>query len=122
MEFFETAFSRLENALHEKIDKSEVIIIGDSETSDVKGGKDFGITTCRFFKHCAQKESVRQIASLNSDENTDGTQIFATGELNTSPDDKQSEILKQGIKLSTAADHAVTSLKEVPALSFFAKK
>ncbi len=122
IKFFETAFSKLENALQRKIEKSEVIMIGDSETSDIKGGKDFGITTCKFFKHCSQKETLSPIASINSDESTDDIQLFATGELNTFRDFPRREIRKQGIELPTAADYAVTSLKEVPALSFFTEK
>lgn len=122
MEFFETAFSRLEKALHEKIEKSEVIMIGDSETSDIKGGKDFGIATCKFFKHYSQKESFSPMSSDESDENTDDTQLFSTNKLQTETNDRLSLTLKREIELPTAADYAVTSLKEVPALSFFTKK
>ena len=41
--FFEAVFSEIGNP-----QKSEVLIIGDSLTSDVKGGVDFGIDTCWF--------------------------------------------------------------------------
>lgn len=39
--FFETAFARLGNPA-----KSEVLIIGDSLSSDMQGGVDYGIDTC----------------------------------------------------------------------------
>jgi 2-haloacid dehalogenase len=39
--FFQYAFN-----LCEIQDKNEVIIVGDSLSADIKGGKDFGIATC----------------------------------------------------------------------------
>jgi HAD superfamily hydrolase (TIGR01549 family) len=41
--FFETASARMENPA-----KSDVLIIGDSLTSDIQGGVDYGIDTCWF--------------------------------------------------------------------------
>lgn len=41
--FFDAAFARTENP-----SKSDVLIIGDSLTSDIKGGVDYGIDTCWF--------------------------------------------------------------------------
>lgn len=41
--FFEECFKRLDG-----IDKDQVVMIGDSLTADIKGGKDFGITTIWF--------------------------------------------------------------------------
>lgn len=42
-EFFERCFAEISG-----FDKSEAIIIGDSMTSDIKGGKNAGILTCLF--------------------------------------------------------------------------
>lgn len=42
-EFFERCFAEISG-----FDKSETIIIGDSMTSDIKGGRDAGILTCLF--------------------------------------------------------------------------
>lgn len=42
-EFFERCFAEISG-----FDKSEAIIIGDSMTSDIKGGRDAGILTCLF--------------------------------------------------------------------------
>lgn len=44
-EFFKTCFEKLDN-----IEKHQVIIIGDSLTADILGGKNFGIKTCWFDK------------------------------------------------------------------------
>jgi len=41
--FFETASARMENPA-----KSDILIIGDSLTSDIQGGVDYGIETCWF--------------------------------------------------------------------------
>jgi 2-haloacid dehalogenase len=41
--FFDIAFRRMGNPL-----KSDVLIVGDSLTSDIKGGSDYGIDTCWF--------------------------------------------------------------------------
>jgi 2-haloacid dehalogenase len=43
--FFDAAFARLA-ARNERPDKSDVLIIGDSLTSDIQGGVDYGIDTC----------------------------------------------------------------------------
>ena len=40
---FDVAFSRMNNPK-----KEEVLIVGDSLTSDIKGGSDYGIDTCWF--------------------------------------------------------------------------
>ncbi len=41
--FFEGCFTRIKD-----LKKSEVILVGDSITADIKGGNDFGIITCWF--------------------------------------------------------------------------
>ena len=43
--FFDEAFARIA-ARNERPDKSEVLIIGDGLTSDIRGGVDYGIDTC----------------------------------------------------------------------------
>ena len=43
--FFEAAFARIA-AQNERPSKSDVLIIGDSLTSDMQGGADYGIDTC----------------------------------------------------------------------------
>jgi 2-haloacid dehalogenase len=42
-EFFDKVFDKIGN-----VDKNEVIIIGDSLTSDIKGGVNYGLHTCHF--------------------------------------------------------------------------
>ncbi|MDO5123490.1 MAG: YjjG family noncanonical pyrimidine nucleotidase [Eubacteriales bacterium] len=46
VEFFEYVFSDLKIT-----DKSKVIIMGDSLTSDMQGGKNAGIATCHYVRH-----------------------------------------------------------------------
>lgn len=50
-EYFEYIFKQLDIT-----DKSKSIIIGDSLTSDMQGGKNAGITTCLYDPHCNVKE------------------------------------------------------------------
>lgn len=47
-EFFSAAFNTLENSLGKKIAPQDTLIVGDSLTSDIKGGSDFGMQTCYF--------------------------------------------------------------------------
>lgn len=49
-EYFEFIFKRLNIT-----DKNKVIILGDSLTSDMQGGKNAGIKTCLFDPHCKVK-------------------------------------------------------------------
>ncbi len=51
-EFFKTAF-----ILMGKPDPSSVMIIGDSLSSDIKGGLDFGIHTCWFNRYNSENET-----------------------------------------------------------------
>ena len=51
-EFFDRAFARIEN-----FNPDETIIIGDSLTSDIKGGINAGIRTCWFNLHGINNES-----------------------------------------------------------------
>jgi 2-haloacid dehalogenase len=51
-EFFDRAFARIEN-----FNPDETIIIGDSLTSDIKGGINAGIRTCWFNLHGIKNES-----------------------------------------------------------------
>ncbi len=51
-EFFDAAFARIEN-----FNPDEAIIIGDSLTSDIKGGINAGIRTCWFNLYKAKNES-----------------------------------------------------------------
>ena len=51
-QFFELAFARIEN-----FNPDETIIIGDSLTSDIKGGINAGIRTCWFNLHGIKNES-----------------------------------------------------------------
>jgi 2-haloacid dehalogenase len=48
---FEEAFVRMNNP-----DKEKVLMVGDSLTSDIKGGKDYGIDTCWFNPHKISRE------------------------------------------------------------------
>ena len=50
-EYFEHIFKQLDIT-----DKSKVIILGDSLTSDMQGGKNAGITTCLYDPYCKVKE------------------------------------------------------------------
>lgn len=50
-EYFEYIFKELNIT-----DKSKVIILGDSLTSDMQGGKNAGISTCLYDPHCKVKE------------------------------------------------------------------
>ncbi len=50
-EFFAKAFEEINKNRNNPIVPQETLIIGDSMTSDMKGGKDFGIKTCFFDKH-----------------------------------------------------------------------
>ncbi|MEE1281616.1 MAG: YjjG family noncanonical pyrimidine nucleotidase [Acutalibacteraceae bacterium] len=50
-EYFEYIFKELNIT-----DKSKVIILGDSLTSDMQGGKNAGIATCLYDPHCKVKE------------------------------------------------------------------
>lgn len=52
--FFATCFERLNSKLEQKIQPNEIIIIGDSLTSDMAGGIRFGMQTC--FYNPAKKE------------------------------------------------------------------
>lgn len=47
-EFFETAFTQLNENRTEKIFPAETIIIGDSLTSDMAGGLQYGMKTCYY--------------------------------------------------------------------------
>lgn len=51
-EYFEYIFKQLNIT-----DKSKVIILGDSLTSDMQGGKNAGITTCLYDPKCRVKEN-----------------------------------------------------------------
>ncbi len=46
VEFFEIALEKIEKDLGRKIDKDEILIVGDSLTSDIRGGNNIGIKTC----------------------------------------------------------------------------
>lgn len=48
MGFFEVVFARMERFFPEGIDKSEILIVGDSLTSDMRGGNNAGIRCCWF--------------------------------------------------------------------------
>ncbi len=50
-EFFLEAFKEINLDRVDKISPKETIIIGDSLTSDMAGGKNYGIKTCFFDKH-----------------------------------------------------------------------
>ena len=52
-DYFEYIFGKLDIQ-----DKSEVIIIGDSLTSDMQGGKNAGITTCLYNPDYSIKDSM----------------------------------------------------------------
>jgi YjjG family noncanonical pyrimidine nucleotidase len=52
--FFTTCFERLNSKCEQKIQPNEIIIIGDSLTSDMAGGIRFGMQTC--FYNPAKKE------------------------------------------------------------------
>lgn len=52
-EYFEYIFNQLNIT-----DKSKVIILGDSLTSDMQGGKNAGISTCLYDPHCKVKENT----------------------------------------------------------------
>lgn len=45
-EFFTIAFEKVEKDLGRKIPREEIIIVGDSLTSDIRGGNNAGIKTC----------------------------------------------------------------------------
>lgn len=49
-EFFKKAFSELKEYYGKDINKNDTIMIGDSLSSDIKGGKEFGMTTCLYTK------------------------------------------------------------------------
>ncbi len=51
-EIFDFAFSRLQI-----MDKSKVLIVGDSLTSDIQGGINYGIDTCWFNRHRKKNDS-----------------------------------------------------------------
>lgn len=59
--YFDFIFERLEIK-----DKSRVVIIGDSLTSDMQGGKNAGITTCHFSRDEKVSDSDLVDYSLNS--------------------------------------------------------
>ncbi|MEI3186674.1 MAG: HAD hydrolase-like protein [Lachnospiraceae bacterium] len=46
--FFETAFEQLNENRTEKISSAETMIIGDSLTSDMAGGLQYGMKTCYY--------------------------------------------------------------------------
>lgn len=50
--FFERAFAALNEGREEAIVPSDTIIIGDSLSSDIEGGRKFGMKTC-LFNHAA---------------------------------------------------------------------
>lgn len=43
---FEYAVNKIENKLNIKINKDEIIMIGDSQSADIQGGINFGVDTC----------------------------------------------------------------------------
>ncbi len=67
-EFFEYVFQHLNNA-----DLEKTLIIGDSLTSDIKGGVDAGIDTCWFNPHRKENNTdvqptyeIRKLEELKS--------------------------------------------------------
>lgn len=48
--FFEHCFKEIEESNNMKLLPSEAMIIGDSLTSDIKGGSDFGMKTCYYLR------------------------------------------------------------------------
>lgn len=58
VDFFQTAFSKIQEN-HPSLTKDDCLIIGDSMTSDMKGGLDFKIHTCFFNRHGAAIEDNR---------------------------------------------------------------
>lgn len=53
---FDAAFEAMGNP-----DKNEVLIIGDSLSSDIKGGRDYGIDTCWFNPHGRSRSTTDQV-------------------------------------------------------------
>lgn len=49
-EFFDTCFSRLEQKIGKKVSPENTVMIGDSLTSDISGGKGYGMKTCLYNK------------------------------------------------------------------------
>lgn len=59
--FFDKVFEVLRKNVDENIQKDEVIIIGDSLTSDMQGGNNAGIKTCYFNPKKSKYETTLQI-------------------------------------------------------------
>ena len=66
-EFFDECFRRINSKLESKILPSEALIIGDSLTSDIRGGKNAGMKTCYFnFKSLPVPEGASPDCVVNS--------------------------------------------------------
>lgn len=61
VEFFDYIFKDLKD-----VDKSEILMIGDSLTSDIKGGINAGIDTCWFNYRNHERGSVKPTYEINS--------------------------------------------------------
>lgn len=48
VQFFDAVFAKIEASDKKPVDRSKVLIIGDSLTSDIRGGNNAGIRTCWF--------------------------------------------------------------------------
>ena len=57
-EFFARSFEILNNGREKPIMPNETIIIGDSMSSDMAGGKNFGMKTCYFSNGKAMADSI----------------------------------------------------------------
>lgn len=63
-EFFDYAFKKINENRKEKILPNETLIIGDSLTSDIKGGRNYGIKTCYYNQKTTAEEVDYQINDL----------------------------------------------------------
>ena len=58
-EFFKRAFAELNSGREEVIMPADTIIIGDSLTSDIDGGRNYGIKTCFYNVGGVQSDSIK---------------------------------------------------------------
>lgn len=93
--FFEGCFKEIEKDLGSIPHKSRILIIGDSLTSDMKGGNQFGIHCCYYKKGGETQPDA-------------GKEVADTGE-NAAKNDKKSRLEIDGVKL----DYQIGNLWEV---------
>lgn len=64
--FFKEAFARINKERSVPFKPEEILIIGDSLSSDMQGGKNAGIHTCFFTRNAKKSEEIQADVTVNS--------------------------------------------------------